>query len=323
MNGVNSGEHKKTKPPMHKFTAAKVQVCSTLALASLALPQVASSAVVDGFRDVSYGSALAVQTVQTGFGDANPNGGSEWNAAYGKIEAGRLYLMLTGNLEANFNKLEIFIDSKAGGQSVFDSSGNDGAGAMDGLVFDAGFTADYHLIARRGNDSGNDRFDLDFANLGAQSASGYGDILGGTVGAGNTGTGVNASLIGVAYDNSNVAGVTGGSGAADQGAALAVLTGLELSIALSDLGATGDIRVMVGQNNQGHNYWANQFLGGLPAPQGNLGGDENGGFTGEGAINMQNFAGNQFFTVTPVPEPSTFVLAGMGLATLLAFRRRK
>lgn len=161
-----------------------------------ALPLCAAP-TVDGTKDAAYGSALAVQTVDTGFGDANPNNGSELDAGYGLIDGGNLYLMLTGNLEANFNKLEIFIDSKAGGQNVFDSSGNDGAGAMDGLVFDAGFTADYHLIARRGNDSGNDKFDLDFANLTAQSASGYSDILGGLTGSGSTGTGVNASSIAV------------------------------------------------------------------------------------------------------------------------------
>ena len=272
------------------FTA----VTSVLFSASAAL-----AITVDGIKDVSYGGALAVQTVQTQFGDNQ----SEWNAAYGRVEAGRLYLMFTGNLEANFNRLEIFIDSKAGGQSVFDSSGNDNASSMDGLVFDGGFTADYHLILRRGNDGGNDKFDLDFANLGAQSASGYFDFFGGggLVGSGNTGTGVNGSSIGVGYDNSNLAGITGGTGAADQTAALAVMTGMELSIALSDLGVDGDIRVMLGQNNQGHNYWANQFLGGLQPPQGNLGGDENGGFTGEGAIDMTHFTGNQFFTV-PVPE---------------------
>jgi hypothetical protein len=36
-----------------------------------------------------------------------------------------------------------------------------------------------------------------------------------------------------------------------------------------------------------------------------------------------NIAGLQPFTVAPVPEPSTFALAGLGLASLLIFRRRK
>jgi len=298
------------------------RVWSLFAVVVMAAPA-SAQIVVDGTKDAGYGVALAVQTVETGFGDANPNNGSELDAGYALISGGQFYLMLTGNVEANFNKLEIFIDSKAGGQSVFDSSGNDGAGAMDGLVFDAGFTADYHIIVRRGNDGGNDKLDIDFANLGAQSASGYLDVIGGSTGSGTTGTGVNASAISVAYDNSNVAGVGGGApNAANQAAAAAVTTGLELGIALSDLGYTGGpICVMAGQNNQGHNYWSNQFLGGLPAPQGNLGGDEIGGFTGEGAVDMTHFSGNQFFTV--VPEPATLALvalAGLGMA---AIRRRK
>src|SRR5688572_22082911 len=221
---------------------AKKRFVAAAALA-IGAGAVQAAPTVDGTRDAEYGGALAVQTVQTGFGDNF----SEMDAGYASMQGGKLYLMLTGNLEANFNKLEIFIDSKAGGQGVFDSSGNDNANRMDGLVFDTGFTADYHLIVRRGNSGGNDTFDLAFADLGSQTFSAHLDFLSsGTTGVGSTGTGVNGSSISAGYDNSNVAGVTGGTGAADQNAALAVPTGLELSIALSDLGATGDIRVMVG-----------------------------------------------------------------------------
>src|SRR5690606_3226275 len=86
--------------------------CGAMSSAAMAQP------VLDGVRDAVYGSPRAVQTVETGFGDANPNGGSELDAAYARIQGGTLYLMLTGNLENNFNKLNIFIDSQAGGQNV-------------------------------------------------------------------------------------------------------------------------------------------------------------------------------------------------------------
>jgi hypothetical protein len=292
-----------------------------LLLVGLMAAPVSAQIVVDGTRDAAYGSALAVQTVETQFGD----NASELDAGYGVISGGNLHLMLTGNVEANFNKLDIFIDSKAGGQSVFDSSGNDNAQVMDGLQFDAGFTADYHIIFRRGTDGGGPKVDVDFANLGTQSASGYFDIMGGggLDGTGSTGTGVNGSPIFVGYDNSNVAGVGGGTNAANQAAAAAVTTGLELSIALSDLGYVGGpINVMVGQNGGNHDFWSNQFLGGLAPPQGNLGGDGNGTFTGEGAIDFTLFADNQFFTI--VPEPSTVALAGLsGFGIVASLRRRK
>jgi hypothetical protein len=296
------------------------QILGLFLVGVMAAP-VAAQVAVDGTKDAGYGAALAVQTVQTQFGDNE----GEWNAGYALIDSGKLYLMLTGNLQNNFNKMDIFIDSKAGGQSVFDSSGNDNSGAMDGLVFDTGFTADYHVIARRG-DSGGPRFDLDFANLGAQSASGYFDFLtgGGDSGVGSTGTGVNGNPIVVGYDGSNVAGVTGGTAAADQTAAAAVTTGLELSIDLADIGYVGGaINIMVGQNNGDHNYWSNQFLGGLAAPQGNLGGDGAGVFTGEGAIDFTTLAGNQFFTIRGIPEPASLGLAALAGVGLLAVRRRK
>jgi hypothetical protein len=274
--------------------------------------------VVDGTKDAGYGAALAVQTVETGFGD----NASELDAGYAAISGGRLFIMLTGNVEANFNKLEVFIDSKAGGQSVFDSSGNDNAGRMDGLKFDAPFTADYHLIFRRGNDSGNDKVDVDWANLVAQSASGYGDIMGGLTGTASTGVGVNASPINVGYDNSNVAGIGGGApNAANQAAALAVTTGLELSIDLADLGYVGGpIRIMAAQNGGGHDFFSNQILGGLTAPKGNLGGDGNGFFTGTAPIDFTALAGDQFFTL--VPEPATMGFAMLSLAVVARLRRK-
>lgn len=280
---------------------------------------------LDGFRDPSYGAARALQTVQTGFGDANPNSGSELDAAYARIEGGTLYLMLTGNLENNFNKLNIFFDSQAGGQNVLQNDTNNGgnnptnegwAGKYAGFTFDMGFQADYLLILRNGN-SGGDRFDIDFATIGGgagayQSAA---TVFGGSL----TGSNANAlpNGIGVAHDRSNTGGVTGGNLAANQTAAAAVLTGIELSIPLAAIGnPVGEFKISAMINGSNHDYLSNQFLGGLTPPQGNIGGDGMGGFNGTvGQINLNNFAGDQYFTV---PEPAALVLFGL----LCLLRRR-
>ena len=277
---------------MTRRLCAALAVCLVVSLSPCARAQ--SVPTVDGFRDALYGAPRAVQTVNTSFGD---NLG-ELDAGYAFIGNNSLYLMLTGNIENNGNRLEIFIDSKAGGQAVFDSSSNDNSGRMDGTTFDTGFTPDYYITLHR-MAGGNPALNIDFANLLAQSASGYTDVLsstGGNTGAGATGTGVNANPIGVAYDDSNVAGVVAGSTAANQAVAAAATTGIELRISLDDIGyASGPLNVMAALNNTGHNFFSNQFLGGVIAPQGSLGGDGNGNFTGLAQVNMKNFAGNQFF----------------------------
>jgi hypothetical protein len=95
-----------------------------------------------------------------------------------------------------------------------------------------------------------------------------------------------------------------------------------LCIDLDDLGNTGDlIFVMVGINGSGHDFWSNQFLGSLLQPHGNLGGDEMGNFTGEGAIDMNHFPFNQFFTI--VPEPASGILATLVCAALAMQGRRR
>jgi hypothetical protein len=272
-----------------------------LSLPSLLLagPVVAQPVVNGTIAGDSYGVAASVQAVETEFGDNL----SELDAGYCTTVSGRFYLALTGNLEDNFNKIEIFIDSKPGGETVLSGlPGNDGSGAMAGLAFDAGFVPDYHIIVRHGF-SGGDRFDLDFGELGTANFSSYGDVFGGAQeGSGATGTGLNTQPIEVGFDNSNGAGVLGGTGAADQAAALAVQTGLELSIALVDLGsAGGDISVCAFVNNADHNYASNQFLGPVQPPQGNLGGDGAGTFTGVLDFDLGSFAGHQFFTCSGEP----------------------
>ena len=282
----------------------------------------AGAITVDGTTSGdAYGAARAVQMVQTQFGDNL----SELNAAYGVFAAGQLFLALTGNFEANFNNVEILIDSQAGGFNVFPATpGNNGAASMAGLTFDAAFAPDYHIMVRRGP-SITSTFDLDIAVLGTATFSSHLDVLGGsTTGAGTTGTGPgNASAIAVAYDDSNVAGVTGGTGAANTAAALAVQTGLELGIALSDLGSpAGAIKVLAFVNNSNHDFASNQFLGGLASPQANLGSDGAGNFTGTLSFDLNDFAGDQFFLV-PEPEMGSLLTLGLSAVAGLAWMRHR
>lgn len=135
--------------------------------------------VHDGTVDGTYGGARSVQNTNTQFGNAtqgdpvNGGGGSEIDGVYAVIDGGRLYVTIAGNLEPNFNKLEVFIDSVAGGVNQIDgdqlpggvdgfccggfvppNGGNaDNIGAlqrMDGLTFDAGFGADHFLTFSNG-----------------------------------------------------------------------------------------------------------------------------------------------------------------------------
>lgn len=286
--------------------------------------------VIDGTRDADYGAALAVQTVQTGFGNAtNPNGtgsGGELDAAYAVIQAGRLFVMITGNVEPNFNKLGVFIDSVPGGENVLSSAPeydfeNIGQN-YGGLTFDAGFAADYHIYSRWGG--GAYTFDIvnraggasaivtgngANADVGVGTGVQSGVVETGDLGLGSDGVGEVRDLVTFltsdlpfAFNNTNIAGVGGSGGsAANQAAALAVTTGLEFSIRLVDLGdpAPGDaIKLHVVYGNSNNNFHSNQTLGGLPVGSGNLGGDGSGTFTGTlSGINFNSFAGDQFFTV--------------------------
>ena len=286
----------------------------------------ASAVTLDGsIAGDGYGSAVSVQTVQTQFGDNS----SELNAAYAKVQGGVLYLAVTGQVESNFNKFNIFIDSVAGGQNTLTADANNGgtnpendnwANKHNGMTFDTGFDADYVLIMRNGN--GN-QFDIDFATIGG----GLGAFEASSAVFGSSLTGSNAVAlpgagIGIAYDNSNAAGILGGTGAADQPNALAVQTGFELAIPLSAIGnPAGPIRVSAMINGSNHDYLSNQILGGLPAGTGNLGGDGAGNYTGTlSGVDLNQFAGDQYFTVV-VPEPASASLLVVGALCVLRRRR--
>jgi hypothetical protein len=297
---------------------------SALLLSASAFAQIA----IDGTAEAAYGVPAGIQSVGTDFANSTDAlrgtcNGSEIDAIYGKVDAagGYLYLVIAGNLQSNFNKLEIFIDSKPGGQNALRSDnanvdynglnrmGPDPVNALPGLKFDAGFEPDLYFTCT----GGNAPYTLyaNFAQL-LTDGGGVGEYIGSSVTDATTGNIlIDDATFGLqaAMDNSNVAGVDSLGGASSSGAG--VTTGLELRIPLiSILGWDGisPIKVCAFVNGGGHDYASNQFIGALPDGQGNLGGDGSGVYLGGDTaalrFDLANFAGNQFVTIgggTPPP----------------------
>ena len=278
-------------------------------------PETLDQIICNGIREAAYGPALAVQTVQTQFGDNL----SELDAAYGVVRDGKLFLMFTGNIENNFNKIHVFIDSSDEVTSnVLDAAGNDFSNAMDGLTFDTGFSPDYHVIARRGFGSTN-QFDLDFAALASGASVSFTNLFGGSQEGSGQATGGTGSLtvqpIGVGYLNANTAGVAGGTQAADQAAASAVSTGFELCIDLDDIGGPNgtNIKVLAFVTSSDHTFSSNQFLGGLPVDRDGAGlGTANLGTTS--AIDLSAIAGDQWFSVSVPAQAGAVLITDVSLS---------
>lgn len=251
--------------------------------------------VIDGHLDLAYfDGSVAIQTVNSSWPTDNEG---ELDAAYATVQNGNLCLFFAGNIDKAYNKLNIFIDtSDAITTNVLKTVGNDGTDVMDGLVFDTGFSPEYQLDIRRGiwgPNPGDANFNLDFSNLATSQYDSYQTLFGAGVleGSAFTGTGnVNAHPIAVAYNGSNTVGVVSGTTAANVVDVLAVTNGLELRIALSDLGNPhGAIRIMAMICDASHAQISNQILDGLPAPAAALGTASN--------VDFSAIAGDQYFPV--------------------------
>ena len=299
----------------------KINALTGVSTATLALGMISVHAqnlngtVNSGF----YGSAAAVETINTGFGDNNSGGGdansgSELDAAYGKVSGGNLFLFIAGDFQNNGNALDLIIGG--GGSTVGQNTLNTTIGpmsAMNGSVLSPGMNATMFFSM---NDSSGTWY-TDAANLQAgSSVGGYVGAISGVSGiyAFGAPSGGSYSVAGLqmALNNTHTS-TQGASGAALSGATsgAATTTGLELEIPLASLGTiSGNIEVLAAINNSGDNYLSNQLLPGQPVGTGNI---------GSGILP----ANPGYFTVA-VPEPSTFAAAGVsGVLALLGLRRRK
>ena len=242
-----------------------------------------------------YGAPLAVQTINTGFGDSTAgdgtsSGGSELDAVYANVSSGSLYVFLAGNFESNGNHVNLFIADGRTGQSVLNANGGPLNGA-NGLTFPTGFSATYAID---GNDY-NGTFYFDTFDLVGNTSNYAGAVpLSGGIGSGSL-AGFSAGI-----NNTNAAGVNGSSGtAADPNAAGAVTTGLELQIPLSALGnPTSSLQVILADiNGGGDSYFSNQFLPGLPVGTANLG--------APASVNLSNSSGGIGLVPAAVTLPAT------------------
>lgn len=280
----------------------------------------AQGVVVDGFLDSVgaglYGAELACQDSATGFGDSTLAvvdfaNGSELDNAYACHDGTTLFLFLGGNLESNYNKVEVFVDCIPGeGQNRLlgnnpdidfnglNRMGDDGTG--NGLKFDTDFSPDFYFSATCGGATL-----VTYCNM-AQlltAGAGAGEYLGsGGAGAAGAFTAANGIMFGL--DNSNAVGVVGGNGGLSSGCG--VVTGIELALPFSVIGyTTGNIKVCAFINGSSHDYLANQVLagvGGLP----NLGEPR--------LVDFSQVFGNQFFekVITSGPPPCPSDLDGDG-----------
>lgn len=297
----------------------KNKTCGILALtastALLSLPVHAQITGNLGTTSVSYGGPLAIQTINTGFGDSTGAGGgddlngSELDAAYGTVSGGNLYLFLAGDIQGGTsqNSIQVFIGGggATSGESALSTTVSP-LSNMNGSTF--GFNATFGLTL---NDY-NGTIYTDAANL--QTGGGTGGYVGAVGLSGGIGSGtITGSTFSFqeALNNTQVS-TMGASGTALSGATSGAntTTGLEFDIPLADLGTiSGNIDVIADINNGNVNYLSNQFLPGLGVGTGNLGTTD---FTTPG------------YFIVPVPEPSSWALMAVsGITSLVFFRRRK
>lgn len=255
---------------------------------------------------------LAVQDTATGFGNSaggsQSAGGSELNAMWGSISGGTLNLSVSGNIEANFNKVWFFFDAVAGGEQTLAGDNNDGGfGEINnlGFTFDSGFEPDHGIrVEVGGGFFGVRGFDLIDNNGGdIWTGGGPGDLP--------LASGVGGFGVTTGWDNSNGAGVTD----SDASGALTATTGWEFSIDMATFFGElpSSVKVMAIVTSGDGSFASNQVLPGVGG-LGNLGADA--------AFANRDFnaiAGDQFATIVPAPASAAL----LGLGGLAAVRRRR
>ena len=251
-------------------------LCAAFGFASFLNFSAQAQITVDGTRDSGYGSALAVQTCGTSFGAGA--GGSSLANAYAVNDGTHLYLFIGGNIQGNYNKFLIFIDSKTGGQNTLNfTSGPDNTSNLTNMKFDSSFEADYFIVFRWGGSSGNAYGDL--ATLGASGSAVSSSSI---ISAGTLSQGVSWAAVNTASNGPTDSG---------PGESANVTTGMEFKIPLSIIGnPSASVKICAFVSGGDGHFVSNQLMAGLPLGTQNLG-------TSAASRDLTTYSGNQFFTV--------------------------
>jgi hypothetical protein len=280
--------------------------------------------VLDGTLDgAPYGTFLYENLLNpTGFGDntdpaVDTASGSEIDA----IRAFRddlgtpgtgddvLYLHIAGNLQTNFNKMEVFLDVFTGGPNqnplpIAPAPNYAGLNNMRGSGFDAVFAPDYYIRYTNGGSPVSHFMDcVELGNAGATGGGIKASNNPATVATGPNGAGPIQGTI----DNSNVGGVSFDGGGTGVDAAFisnpnAVVTGVEFSLDLGALGWDGVSAIRVGGFLSQGDLISNQVIGGVPDDTNNLG-------LGS-VVDFSALAGNQYVEFTPSISGTAPVIDG-------------
>ncbi len=279
------------------------------------------SILIDGSADAVYGAPIVSQQIGTTFGK-NTNAvvdaatGSELDAAYGIVSNGVLYLVLAGNLEANFNNLELFIQTGPGGQNTLTNinpdvddnglnrmgaGGNGATPGSPGLTFDANFAPNYWISVSGGGEPYG--FFANYAQLWPAGGGTNGYYLGQTTATNGTlFGGTNPFCIQATINNSNTNGVAADvsgcywTGAPDHPEL--VRTGVELGIPLGAIGnPTGSVAVCAFITGNGHGYISNQILGPIDDGPSTPGFECQASLGEPTAVDFSTLAGAHYFVV--------------------------
>lgn len=274
------------------------------------------------------GCLVATQGINTSWGDSLDSsqastGGSELDQLFVNpdISGGFLTIAITGNLETVNNGIVIFLDTKPGGENTLDENGGYSpfgskfVTALAGTTFDVGFAPDFGVAINAMDMSQSLHFFTNVVDLQANTDRYVGwNILG--CQSAVLADGDNATGWAIAFDNSNVLGVTFDAGGSPSSSADTATTGLEMQIPVADLGLVGGwqmgIQVLI--DSQFLPTWiSNQNLPSLPANTPSL---------NDVIPNYTEIAGDQYAVVSLVPEPGCWLMAALGGFALAAPRRR-